>query len=371
MAEATRSATERGSTEVLPTEALREAGQKLLTLLLQRATQTATERVEELADRLTGVAENGGTGFKSLLGGGDGASSDGESPDGESRGQGPLSGIKESIKGVFSRLRGGSGGRAKLKVTVISEQQDIGLPLRTTYDLWTRFTDFPSFMKKVEKVDQADDANVNWQAQVWWSRRSWQSQIIEQVPDSHIVWRSTAPKGRPDGGVTFTALGPNLTHVALIIEYYPKGFFEQTANIWRAQGRRARLEFQHFRRHAISHVRVHPEDVEGWRGIIHDGEVVETHEEALQREKEEQERAEPEERAEGREPEPEEREPEEEYAAEDEYEEEEPYEDEEEGAYDDEEGPYDEDEEYAEDEEPVDEEEYEQVPTGAGRRDER
>jgi hypothetical protein len=297
MAEATRSVTDRAPTEALPTDALRDAGQKLLGLLLQRATQTATERVEELADRLTGVAENGGTGLRSLLGGGagsDGESGDGQSPDGESRG--PLGAIKDSVKGVFSRLRGGSGGRAKLKVTVISERQDIGLPLRTTYDLWTRFTDFPSFMKKVEKVDQADDANVNWQAQVWWSRRSWQSQIIEQVPDSHIVWRSTAPKGRPDGGVTFTGLGPNLTHVALIIEYYPKGFFEQTANLWRAQGRRARLEFQHFRRHAISHVRVHPEDVEGWRGTIHDGEVVETHEEALQREKEEQEREE------GREP---------------------------------------------------------------------
>ena len=369
MAEATRSATDRPPTDALPTDALREAGQQLLSLLLQRATQTATDRVEELADRLTGVAENGGTGLRSLLGSSDGESRDGESPDGESRAQGPLSGVKESIKNVFGRLRGGSGGRAKLKVTVISERQDVGLPLRTTYDLWTRFTDFPSFMKKVEKVDQIDDATTHWQAQVWWSRRNWEGKILEQVPDSHIVWRSSAPKGRPDGGVTFTALGPNLTHVALIIEYYPKGIVEHTANLWRAQGRRARLEFQHFRRHAIAHVRVHPEDVEGWRGTIHDYEVVETHEEALQREKEEQEQ---EEREEGREPEREE--PEEEYAAEDEYEEGEPYEDEEEGAYDEdqEEGPYAEDEEeYAEEEEPVDEEEYEEAPSGGGRRDER
>ena len=45
----------------------------------------------------------------------------------------------------------------------------------------------------------------------------------------------------------------------------PQGLFERTGNIWRAQGRRARLEFQHFRRHSLSHVLIHQEDVEGWR----------------------------------------------------------------------------------------------------------
>jgi Polyketide cyclase / dehydrase and lipid transport len=348
------------ATEVLPTDALREAGQKLLSLLLQRATQSATERVEELAGRLTNVAENGGSGLKSLLGG------DGARSDGESRGQGPLGGIKESLKNVFGRIRGGSGGKKKLKVTVISERQDIGLPLRTTYDLWTRFADFPTFMKKVEQVEQVDDTKLNWKAQVWWSHRTWEATIIEQVPDSHIVWRSKAPKGHVDGGVTFTGLGPNLTHVALILEYHPQGFFERTGNIWRAQGRRARLEFQHFRRHAIAHVRANPDEVEGWRGTIHESEVVETQEEALQREKEEQEQREHEE---GRETEREE--PEEEYAAEDEYDEE-PDEDEDEGPYDEEDEYADEDEE-AYDEEPDEEpaDEGEQVPSGAGRRNRR
>jgi hypothetical protein len=109
------------------------------------------------------------------------------------------------------------------------------------------------------------------------------------VPDSHIVWRSKGPKGHVDGGVSFTGLGPNLTHVALILEYYPQGLFERTGNLWRAQGRRARLEFQHFRRHAMAHVLIHQEDVQGWRGEIHDSEVVKTHEEALEEEQRAQE----------------------------------------------------------------------------------
>ena len=74
----------------------------------------------------------------------------------------------------------------------------------------------------------------------------------------------------------------------LVLEYWPQGLFERTGNLWRAQGRRARLEFKHFRRHAMSNVLIHQEEVEGWRGEIHDSEVVKTHEEALEEERREQ-----------------------------------------------------------------------------------
>ena len=67
------------------------------------------------------------------------------------------------------------------------------------------------------------------------------------MPDSHIVWRSKGAKGHVDGAVTFPELGPNLTRVLLVLEYHPQGLFERTGNLWRAQGRRARLEFKHFR----------------------------------------------------------------------------------------------------------------------------
>ena len=87
-------------------------------------------------------------------------------------------------------------------MTNIVESLDIGLPLRTTYDLWTQFEDFPSFMKKVETVEQEADEKTNWTAKVFWSRRTWQATIVEQVPDSHIVWRSTGAKGHVDGAVT-------------------------------------------------------------------------------------------------------------------------------------------------------------------------
>jgi Polyketide cyclase / dehydrase and lipid transport len=291
MAEARRSDSH---ADALPTDALKEAGQQLLSLLAQRAAQAATDRVTDLTGRLTGIAENGGTGVISAFRGersddDEDRRSDDDSEDngGERRsGVGGFFGnLKDKVTGLFGGGGGGGGGGKgkKLKVTVISESLDIGLPLRVTYNLWTQYEDFPSFMKKVENVDP-DDEKSNWKAQVFWSHREWQATTVEQVPESHIVWKSTGAKGHVDGAVTFTSLGPNLTRVLLVMEYYPQGLFERTGNIWRAQGRRARLEFQHFRRHAMTQAILNQDDIEGWRGEIRDGEVVTTHEEAMEQE---------------------------------------------------------------------------------------
>ena len=285
----------------LPTDALKDAGQQLLGLLVQQAAEAASQRVSGLADRLTDVTDSGGD-FRAVLSGdksqengeakgegqGEGEGEGGEGEDKPGGFKGALISLKDKMKNAFGG-GGGSGGAKKLKMTGIIEGLDVGLPLRTTYDTWTQFADFPSFMKKVETVEQESDEKTNWTAKVFWSRRTWQATIIEQVPDSHIVWRSTGAKGHVDGAVGFTSLGPNLTRVLLVLEYWPKGLFERTGNLWRAQGRRARLEFKHFRRQAMTNVLLRQEEVEGWRGEIRDSEVVKTHEEALEEEQRAQE----------------------------------------------------------------------------------
>ncbi|WP_131742248.1 SRPBCC family protein, partial [Actinomadura roseirufa] len=172
--------------------------------------------------------------------------------------------LKETLARLFGR--GGMG-----PLTTIVEQIDVGAPCRLVYDQWTRFQDYPSFMKKVLSVEQVSDAKVQWKAKVFWSGRAWRTTIVEQVPDRHIVWRSG---GRVDGAVSFHELTPNLTRVLLVLEYRPRGLFERTGNLWRAQGRRVRLELKHFRRYVMTQSLTRPDEIEGWRGEIHDGEVV-------------------------------------------------------------------------------------------------
>ena len=273
-----------------------DAGRRLMDLLMQQASQAAIKRVNGLSDRLTDYAENGGTNRNDT-----GERGDGQSSIRASLSSGVTS-LKDKVKNVLGGGGGGSdgdnaeadkgadqrgggrGGGKKLKVTNIVEQTDVGLPLRTTYDLWTRWEDFPGFMKKVEEVSREADEKTSWKAQVWWSHRIWEATVLEQVPDSHIVWRSNGAKGHVDGAVSFTALGPNLTRVLVVLEYWPQGLFERTGNLWRAQGRRARLELKHFRRHAMTDVLLQRDNVEGWRGEILDSQVIRTHEQALREE---------------------------------------------------------------------------------------
>ncbi len=281
---ATTQTKSRGDDKQKPGDLLKGEFKNLLGAFSERAIESVRDRVGETAGRLTDYADNGGgpglmaaaTGVKDLA--------DGKSPVRAMLGAG-MTGTKESIKGLFGGGKGGKGGKGKkLKVTNIVESADVGVPVRTVYNQWTQFRDFPSYTKKLESVEQESDEKLQWRAKIFWSTRNWESTIVHQVPDEAIIWRSKGAKGYVDGAVTFHELGPSLTKILLILEYHPNGFFEKTANLWRAQGRRARLEFKHFQRHVMTQTILTPDEIEGWRGTIEDGEVVKDHETAVSEE---------------------------------------------------------------------------------------
>jgi uncharacterized membrane protein len=182
--------------------------------------------------------------------------------------------VRSAVRGAARRVGLGTPGGDETRVTNVVEHLDIGAPIDLVYNQWTTFEDFPGFMKKVEHVEQESDEKLTWKVQILWSHRTWQSEIVEQVPGERIVWRSQGDKGHVDGAVTFHALGPSLTRVILVLEYHPQGFFEHVGNLWRAQGRRARLELKHFGRHVTTRAMLHPDEVQGWRGEIREGQVV-------------------------------------------------------------------------------------------------
>jgi hypothetical protein len=269
-----------------PVDRLKTEAGGLLEALTDRATSSLREKVEGATGRLTDYIE--GDGGPGLIAAVTGAKSmaEGKGPARSALSAG-FAGIKEKMSGLFGGKKGGKGGRQKLKVTSIVESIDVGVPRQVAYNQWTQFREFPTFMKKVENVDQEEDQKLHWKAQILWSHREWEADILKQVPDECIVWRSKGQKGHVDGAVTFHELTPDLTRILLVLEYHPQGLFEHTGNIWRAQGRRARLELKHYRRHVMDNVLLNPDDVEGWRGVIEDGEVVKDHETALDEERRE------------------------------------------------------------------------------------
>lgn len=194
--------------------------------------------------------------------------------------------VKDKTVGKVQELFSGGGKAGEKKVTNIVEVLDVGLPLRRVYDHWTEFEEFSGFMKGVVEASRSDeDEEVSdWTLKVGPSKRSWQATVLEQVPDERIVWE-TKGETKTHGAVSFHELAPSLTRVVVVIEYTPGGFLEKTGNLWRAQGRRLRLDLKHFQRYVTLGVQEVPE---GWRGEIREGEVVRSHEDVLAEDEEEQ-----------------------------------------------------------------------------------
>ncbi|MFJ8884101.1 SRPBCC family protein [Streptomyces sp. NPDC102402] len=193
--------------------------------------------------------------------------------------------VVDKAKDLVGGGGGGKSGSSGGKSMNIIEVLDVGVPLRTAYDAWTQYDQFNSFAKGVRSVTASDEVESDWKVKIGPSSRSFKATVQEQVPDDRIVWTSEGAKGTTRGAVSFHELGPTLTRIILVVEYYPSGFFEKTGNLWRVQGRRMRLDFKLFQRY----VTLTEEEPEGWRGEIRDGEVVVSHEDAVEQEEAEEE----------------------------------------------------------------------------------
>ncbi|MGA5349240.1 SRPBCC family protein [Streptomyces griseoincarnatus] len=257
--------------------------------LAAQATRLLTgvgQKLGETTGKLNDIAEGDSPGFAKLAADGGKKLAEGKGPLRTAVELGATR-AKDNVKGALKNLGGGGGKRKKSsgnKPTVIMEYIDVGVPLRTAYDQWTQYQDFSTFAKGVKSANKSDDTTSDWQAKIWWSNRSWKATTNEQVPDDRIAWSTEGAKGTMKGVVSFHRIADNLTRVLMVIEYYPSGLFEKTGNIWRAQGRRARLDLKNFARF----ITIKGEAEDSWRGEIREGEVVKSHEDAVAEEEEEQ-----------------------------------------------------------------------------------
>jgi uncharacterized membrane protein len=186
------------------------------------------------------------------------------------------SGVADRVKslvpgvGAHGKRQGKDQGNAPAKAINVEESIDIGLPVATVYEQWTQFKQFSRFAKGIESVEQRSDTETAWRGKVFKSRRTWTATILEQVPDRRIVWTSEGAKGSVNGVVTFHPLADDLTRVLVVLEYFPQGFVEKVGNLWRAAGRRTRLDVKNFRRFVM----MRGEPTGAWRGEVRDGKVV-------------------------------------------------------------------------------------------------
>ena len=106
---------------------------------------------------------------------------------------------------------------------------DLNVPVRTAYNQWTQFEDFPRFMEGVEEIRQLDDRHLHWRVNIAGKEEEFDVEITEQTPDQRIAWRSTT--GPANAGVaTFHRISDDRSRVTLQMEYEPDGVLEKVAD---------------------------------------------------------------------------------------------------------------------------------------------
>jgi len=106
----------------------------------------------------------------------------------------------------------------------------VDVPVRTAYNQWTQFEDFPRFMSGVERVVQIDDTHNHWVTNIGGVRREFDTRITEQRPDERIAWTTEEGEVRQSGVVTFHRLDETRTKVMVQLDMQPHGVAEQAAD---------------------------------------------------------------------------------------------------------------------------------------------
>ena len=154
-------------------------------------------------------------------------------------------------------------------MATVKESIDVDVPLSTAYNQWTQFEEFPKFMEGVDSVKQIDDTHLKWIAEVGGKRREWQAEIVEQVPDRKIAWRSLDENG-PNGIVEFEQLGEDKTLVTVEMAYDAEGLTEQLGSAIGMDSRQVKRDLERFKELIESR----GVETGAWRGEVERGERV-------------------------------------------------------------------------------------------------
>jgi uncharacterized membrane protein len=131
-------------------------------------------------------------------------------------------------------------------MSTIEQSIDVAVPVRTAYNQWTQFEDFPRFMEGVEEVRQIDDTHLHWRTKVGGREKSFDAEITEQRPDDRIAW--TATRGVEQAGVvTFHRVDDGRTRIMLQLEAEPEGAAEKVGDALGVLKRRVAGDLERFR----------------------------------------------------------------------------------------------------------------------------
>ncbi|CAI8924605.1 SRPBCC family protein [Methylocaldum szegediense] len=141
---------------------------------------------------------------------------------------------------------------------------EVNVPVKVAYNQWTQFEDFPNFMENLVEVRQIDDSHVHWHAEIAGKHKEWDTEIVEQIPDQRIAWRSMAGSEN-QGVVTFEPIATDRTRVSVDIEYQPETAMEKVGAMLGMVSSNVEKDLQNFR----DFIESRGHETGAWRGELH------------------------------------------------------------------------------------------------------
>lgn len=170
---------------------------------------------------------------------------------------------KESASQITRSV--GRGSAASHRLQRIQKIIEVDQPVRTVYNQWTQFEDFPKFMAGVREVRQIDDTHLHWTAEIFGKHEEWDAEITEQEPDKRISWKSISGP-RNAGTVRFEPIGENRTRVRLVMSYSPDGTIEAIGSSLGAVNAQLQTSVEQFK----SFIEARGRETGEWRGEVSD-----------------------------------------------------------------------------------------------------
>ncbi|MEV8308789.1 SRPBCC family protein [Streptomyces flavidovirens] len=152
-------------------------------------------------------------------------------------------------------------------MSTVKETVEVEVPVRTAYNQWTQFEEFPNFMEGVEEVRQIDDRHNHWTTKIGGVKREFDTEIVDQLPDERITWRTTSGDTNQKGMVRFQPLDDTHTRVELVMDVETSGAAEKTADMTGMIDRRVKGDMRRFKEF-IEH---RGGESGSWRGRIKPG----------------------------------------------------------------------------------------------------
>ncbi|HEX2027790.1 MAG TPA: SRPBCC family protein [Nitriliruptorales bacterium] len=147
--------------------------------------------------------------------------------------------------------------------STIQESIQVGVPVRTAYNQWTQFEQFPRFMEGVDQVTQLDDTTLRWTAEIGGVQREWMAEITEQVPDQRVSWRAVGDLTHA-GVVTFHRVDDTTTRVMLQMEIEPTDWKEAVADRLKLTDKRVEGDLKRFK----EFIETRGRETGAWRGQV-------------------------------------------------------------------------------------------------------